>query len=132
MKDLALTRIVLECIYIFYRHSQSLNPTLKKKLSTKQESIVTSMVDCNLSYSMPWRETSGALSQNEWNWKHRAGLPPGRAERVFARCDPFLALISDSPYLSLLWHHTLLPGVLCCKWLFLPWAGECFSSQCPK
>lgn len=40
----------------------------------------------------------GAFTQNELNWKHRAGLPTGRTDWAFAFCDLFLSVISDSPY----------------------------------
>lgn len=29
----------------------------------------------------------GAFTQNELNWKHRAGLPTGRTDWAFAFCD---------------------------------------------
>ena len=67
----------------------------------------------NLSYSMAWRETSGALTQNEGNWTHRAEqscLPSGLTEPL--PCGLLLALISDSLSFYLLCPHALLPGPL--------------------
>lgn len=36
------------------------------------------------SYSVTWREPSGALPSNEQNWKHRAPPPTGRSDGGFA------------------------------------------------
>ena len=76
----------------------------------------------NLSYSMAWRETSGALTQNEGNWKLRAERscqPPGLTEPL--PCGLFRALISDSPSFYLLCPHALLPGRLY-TWTFSTWS----------
>ena len=87
----------------------------------------------NLSYSMAWRETSGALTQNEGNWMHRAEQscqPSGLTEPL--PCGLLLAPISDSLSFYLLCPHALLAS-----WSFVthglsPPGLSVFSEHFPK